>query len=152
MEQQATSRTHLRVTYEGVGPVYWSGAPESFGLQDRSGVLHRGGPDADGAVAFAFALDVKPGRSDAPVFVGPFAHGPPGKRFLYLGWRNRDGAFAQRLIIPLSAISWDQVRQAASAGAPLSCRLIDKHPRATSTGANIGGTRNVVWTVGPSNG
>jgi len=142
----------FHVTYDGVGPVFWDGAPERFGLQDRSGVLHRGAPDTDGAVAFAFALDVKPGRSDAPVFVGPFAHGPPGKRFLYLGWRNRDGAFAQRLIIPLGAISWDQVRQAASSGAPLASRLIDHHPRATSTGANIGGTRHVVWTVEPPNG
>jgi len=135
------------VVYDGVGPVFWDRDPDRFGLQDASGALHPGQPDAEGGVAFEFSLDVKPGRADAPVFVGPFAHGPPAKRFLYLGWRNRDGAFAQRLIIPLASISWEQVGQAQGAGAPLVCRLVDKHPRATSTGANIGGTRQVVWQV-----
>jgi len=140
------------VTYDGVGPVYWDGDPEAFGLQDKSDVLHLGDLDADGSITFVFSLDVKPGTSGAPVFVGPFAHGPPGKRFLYLGWRNRDGAFAQRLILPLGSIGWDKVRQALGSGEPLACRLVDKNPRATSTGANIGGTRPVDWTVGIPSG
>ncbi len=148
MEKQATARIDLRLTYDGVGPVFWSGDAGAFGLQDKSEVLHPGEPEPDGGVSFAFSLQVKPGRTDAPVFVGPFAHGPPGKRFLYLGWRNRDGAFAQRLIVPLGSIGWDHVRQALEAGAPLVCRLVDKHPRATATGANIGGTRHVEWRVG----
>jgi len=152
METQARSRIEFRVTYDGVGPVFWNGEPASFGLQDQLGVLHQGALDADGAVSFAFSLDVKPGRSDAPVFLGPFAQGPPAKRFLYLGWRNRDGAFAQRISLPLGSIGWDLIRSALSSGDPLVCRLIDKHPRATSTGANIGGARHVAWTVGTRNG
>jgi len=147
LEQAATARIDLRVTYDGVGPVFWSGGPDAFGLQDKSGVLHCGEVDADDGVTFAVSLNIKPGRSDAPIFLGPFAHGPPGKRFLYLGWRNRDGAFAQRLGLPLGSIGWDLVRQALTSGAPLVCRLVDKSPRATSTGANIGGMRQVEWRL-----
>jgi hypothetical protein len=152
MGAQASSRIDLKVIYDGSGPVYWSGDPNDFGLQDQSGVLHLGDRDPDGATSFTFSLAVKLGRADAPVFVGPFAHGPPGKRFLYLGWRNREGAFAQRLILPLGPIGWDQVRLAVGAGQPLVARLVDRHPRTTSTGANIGGTRHVAWTVGSASG
>ncbi len=150
MEKRAKSRIDLRVTYDGAGPVFWSGYPDHFGLQDASGVLHRGEAEPGGAVIFAFSLEVKTGSAGSPVFVGPFAHGPPAKRFLYLGWRNHDGAFAQRLILPLGPIGWDLVRQALSSGDPLVCRLVDREPRATKTGANIGGTRHVDWKVGAS--
>ncbi len=150
MEKLETSRLNLRVTYDGEGPVFWSGDPDKFGLQDTSGALHPGVTEADGAVTFAFSLEVKTGHTGVPIFLGPFAHGPPGKRFLYLGWRNHDGAFAQRLILPLSPIGWDQVRGALGTRVPLVCRLVDKGPRATRTGANIGGTRHVEWDVGSS--
>ena len=36
------------------------------------------------------------------MLVGDFAHGKPAERFLYLGWRNAAGGFAQRLKLPLS--------------------------------------------------
>jgi len=147
MGKLETSRLAFEVIYDGVGPVFWSGGADSFGLQHVAEVLHRGEPNPDGAVCFKFSLELKTGNAAAPVFVGPFAHGPPGKRFLYLGWRNSNGAFAQRLILPLTSISWDLVRQARAADAPLVCRLVDKEPRATKTGANIGGTRQVTWAV-----
>jgi hypothetical protein len=147
MDKPETSRIAFNVNYDGVGPVFWSGGADSFGLQDTAEVLHRGEPMPDGAVCFKFSLQVKTGRAGAPVFVGPFAHGPPAKRFLYLGWRKSDGAFAQRLILPLTSIGWDLVRQALASGDPLVCRLVDKEPRATKTGANIGGTRHVAWEV-----
>ncbi len=148
MEGLGKSRVDLRVIYDGVGPVFWNGEPDHFGLQDSAGVLHQGQPQADGAVSFTFPLLVKAGSGGLPVFEGAFAHGPPRKRFLYLGWRNREGAFAQRLILPLDSIGWDLVRQAVESGHPLVCRLVDKAPRATKTGANIGGTRHVTWNVG----
>jgi hypothetical protein len=58
----------------------------------------------------------------APNFLGPFAHGPRGARFIYLVWR-RAGAPLGRSKIPLGSITW---AQAASAETPeLRVRLID---------------------------
>jgi hypothetical protein len=136
------------VRYDGVGPVHWSGGPDDFGLQDKAGLLHPGGLGADSVVSFAFSLEVKDDDAVAPNFLGDFAHGPRNDRFLYLGWRNRTGEFAQRLKLPLNAIGWDAVRRARETGEALSCVLVDKNPKATSTGANIGGTRPVEWAVG----
>jgi hypothetical protein len=151
LEKRAQSLIDLRVRYDGAGPVYWNGGPRDFGLQDKSGILHRGEADPDGGLSFELSLEVKPGSSEAPVFVGLFAHGPPTRRFLYLSWRNREGEYAQRLKIPLGSIGWDEVRHARSSGEPLVCVLVDRHPQATSTGANIGGTRRVAWKVGTPN-
>lgn len=152
MEKPEPSPIRLRVRYDGAGPVHWNGGAGDFGLQDNSGLLHPGAPDADGGVSFDLSLEVKPGSAATPVLVGPFAHGPASGRFLYLGWRNRGGEFAQRLKIPLGPIGWDEIRRASGADAPLVCVLIDKNPRATSTGANIGGTRQVTWSVARSGG
>ena len=137
----------FRLRYDGAGPVHWSGGPEHFGLQDKAELLHAGAADPDGGVSFDFTLEAKSGSSAAPVFVGPFAHGPAGGRFLYLSWRNRTGEYAQRLKIPLASIGWAEIKRAREGGKRLFCLVVDHHPRATLTGANIGGTRQVTWTV-----
>jgi hypothetical protein len=137
----------LQLVYDGAGPVHWDGGAGAFGLQDKAEVLHAGSPCAGGAVAFDFTLRVKAVDADAVVLVGDFAHGKPGERFLYLGWRNAAGNYAQRLKVPLSAITPDQVRRAVVDGKPLAATLVDHHPKATSTGANIGGTRPVAWAL-----
>ena len=93
----------LQVRYHGTGPLVWSGGPGDFGVQDKAGSLHLGRAGPDGAVVFDLSLQVKPGDAGAPVFLGPFAHGRPDDRFLYLGWRNADGGFAQRFKLPLGA-------------------------------------------------
>lgn len=135
----------LQLVYDGAGPVHWDGGPGAFGLQDKAEVLRPGVPGAGGAVVFDFTLQVKSADADAVVLVGDFAHGKPADRFLYLGWRNAAGHFAQRLKLPLNTLTPDQVRQAVVEGRPLTATLVDHHPRATSTGANIGGTRPVAW-------
>jgi len=139
----------LRLTYDGKGPAIWTPAPGAFGLQDRDGVLHAGTPGPGGTTMFDFALTPKPHPSSgALVLAGDFAHGPPAARFLYLGWRHPNGAFAQRLKLPLAGIGWPDVTAAIGGGRPLAATLVDHHPRATSTGANIGGTRPVAWALG----
>ena len=137
----------LQVVYDGAGPAHWDGGAGAFGLQDKAAVLHPGTPCAGGAVAFDFTLRVKSVDASGVVLVGDFAHGPPAGRFLYLGWRNAAGNFAQRLKLPLSTITPYQVRQAVTDGKLLTATLVDHAPRATSTGANIGGTRAVTWTL-----
>jgi hypothetical protein len=148
MAKAAESLVRFTLKYDGLGPVYWVNDPAHFGIQDKDGVLHQGRTDKDGVVAFDFALELKPGTGGAPVFTGEFAHGSPAERFLYLGWRNTQMAFAQRLKIPLSPISRDDVEKAQTTGRPLVATVIDKTPKAATTGANIGGTRAVTWTVG----
>ncbi len=139
---------HLRLIYDGAGPIHWSRAPGAFGLQDKDAVLHLGTAGAKGTVVFDFTLQVKAGSGDALVLTGDFAHGPPSARFIYLGWRNEQGAFAQRLKLPLSGITWSEVREARRRGEPLVGTLVDHHPRVTTTGANIGGTRPMSWRLG----
>jgi len=101
---------------------------------------------ADGRVEFGFSLEVKDG-APTPNFLGDFAHGPRDGRFLYLSWRNQTGEYAQRLKLALNTIGWDLVSRARETGQPLACVLVDKSPKATSTGANIGGVRAVEWAL-----
>ena len=136
----------LQLVYDGKGPAIWTPAPGAFGLQDKAGALHPGKPAAAGAVVFDFTLQVKSLDSEIAVLTGEFAHGSPAERFLYLGWANTAGGFAQRLKLPLFNITSAQVREALARGTPLMATLVDHHPRATSTGANIGGARSVDWT------
>ena len=138
----------LRLTYDGIGPVHWCRDPRAFGVQDKDAVLHVGTPGPRGTTVFEFSLVARPhAASGALVLGGDFAHGPPAARFLYLGWRNAQGAFAQRLKIPLSSISSTDIEAAVASGRTLEATLVDHHPRATTTGANIGGTRQVAWAL-----
>jgi hypothetical protein len=147
MPKQANDPLRIRLVYDGVGPVFWNGGPDAFGLQDKAAVLHPGTPGAGGAIVFDFTLQAKPAESGAVVLSGDFAHGPPSARFLYLGWRNVEGHFAQRLKLSLATIGWEDVQQAFARQVPLAGTLVDHHPRATSTGANIGGSRPIAWAL-----
>ena len=146
MAKPAGTQINFTLKYDGLGPVHWVNDPAQFGIQDKDAVLHQGRTERGGVVAFDFSLELKSGGA-TPVFTGDLAHGSPSERFLYLGWRNAQGAFAQRLKIPLGSIGWDDVRKAQEIGKPLVATLVDKTPKATSTGANIGGARKVVWKI-----
>ena len=135
----------IRLIYDGSGPVHWDGGADAFGVQDKAGVLHGGIPGPAGATIFDLVFQVKSQDSDAPVLSGDFAHGPPAARFLYLGWRNASGGFAQRLKLSLATLAWSDVRRAIERQQPLVGTLVDHHPKATSTGANIGGSRPISW-------
>ena len=53
-----------------------------------------------------------PRSSTPPVFLGPFTHGPPAGRFLYISWTGEvDGQrrMFRRMKIPLATITWDQI-------------------------------------------
>jgi hypothetical protein len=134
----------LRLVYRGGGLVGWRGGPDDFGVQDTSGSLCAGVPGDDGSVVFDLSVEVKPGKGVAPVLVGPLAHGPPTERFLYLSWRNASGEYARRLKLPLGSIACSDIDAARRADQPLVGELVDQ-PRVTSTGAQIGGRRAVVW-------
>jgi hypothetical protein len=145
MAKPPLEQVRLQLIYRGAGPVFWSGGPSEFGVQDKAGALRLGEPAPDGGLRFDLTLEVKPEGTGAPVFVGPFAQGPANERFLYLSWRNLTGGYAQRLKLPLGSIAWRDIQAARAADRPLIGELADWAPKATSTGANIGGTRPIVW-------
>lgn len=145
-----TQALRLRLIYDGKGPVIWTPAPsaaDAFGLQDKAAALHPGSPGPGGAVVFEFTLGAKLAEDGAIVLSGDFAHGPPAARFLYLGWRNAAGHFAQRLKIPLAGITGELATRSQQSQQPVTARLVDHAPKATRTGENIGGTRVVEWTL-----
>lgn len=148
MSQQSKDSIRIRLIYDGVGPVTWGGDPRGFGVQDKAGVLHAGSPGPGGTVVFELQFQAKSNGSDTAVLTGSFAHGPPSGRFIYLGWRDLLGGFAQRLKLPLGTITWGDICAAISVQRPLVGTLVDHHPKATSTGANIGGTRPITWSMG----
>ena len=74
-------------TFEGQGRVH-------VGVQRAKEVVDLVPGDADEAV-FEFEVEVRPGRDGNPDFFGPYVHGRPGARFLYLSWGSvgDDGSF-----------------------------------------------------------
>jgi Family of unknown function (DUF5990) len=143
MTRPPAEGVRLRIVYLGDPLPGWRGGPGAFGVQDKSNALFPGA-GADGSVVFDLAVELKPGDGPAPVFVGPLAHGPAAKRFLYLSWRNPTGEYARRLKLPLGPITWTDIAAASAANQPLTAELVDQ-PKLTSTGVHIGGTRAVVW-------
>jgi hypothetical protein len=146
MPKQEARNVTLRIVHDGVPPNVWGGGAKLFGVQDKANVLYPGKARKDGHVVFEIALAVQPGKTGEPVFTGDFAHGPPKERFLYLSWRNTNGAYAQRVKIALGAITWDQLDKAK--GKPLVGEVAPSPPQKPSSTVNVGGTRKVTWSVG----
>lgn len=133
----------LRIVHDGVPPNVWDGDAQNFGVQDKENVLYPGKARADGSIVFEVTLELKPERTAAPVFVGDFAHGKPKERFLYLSWRNSNGAYAQRLKVPLNGITWSAIEKAN--GKPLTGQLAPSR-KGVPGATNVGGMRAVTWT------
>jgi hypothetical protein len=135
----------LRIVYDGTPPNVWDGGAKDFGLQDKANVLHLGKAERGGHVVFDLAIDVKPERTAKPVFLGDFAHGSPKERFLYLSWRNANGAYAQRLKLPLGGITWSGIDEAQKKA--LIGEVAASSKLRVPGGTNIGGTRAVTWKL-----
>jgi hypothetical protein len=143
MAKPDTLTIRLRIVYDGTPPNVWDGSATDFGLQDKANVLHLGKTERDGRVVFEVDLAVKPEKSAKPVFLGDFAHGPPKERFLYLSWRNANGAYAQRLKLQLGVIGWSDLEKAKDK--PLVGEVAPSSKPRVPGGTNIGGTRAVRW-------
>ena len=78
-----TSHVKVRLIHDGVQP----GAPVpervNFGIQDKKSAVQSGKPSKGGLLLFEIDIAVKT-SSSSPVLSGPFVHGPPPGRFLYL--------------------------------------------------------------------
>jgi hypothetical protein len=143
MAKQQTLTVRLRIVYDGAPPNVWDGGAEDFGLQDKENVLHFGRAEPGGQVVFDVAISVRPDRAARPVFLGDFAHGPPKERFLYLSWRNANGAYAQRLKLPLGGITWSDIDSAHMK--PVIGEVAASSKPRVPGATNVGGTRAVAW-------
>ena len=98
--------------------------PAEFGPQERIEAGMQRGEEieqsqapAGEALEFAGELRLKAAvrqGSAAPVFLGPWTHGPPAGRFLYISWTGEAGGRRQmfrRMKIPLKTISWEQIER-----------------------------------------
>lgn len=98
-----------------------------FGVQDQSQRLTNGDKRPDESLAFTVPIIVKgmPGIA-SPDFAGPFAHGTPQQRFLYLSLGTQQGRVWQwirRIKVPLSGITWTHVEEAGSNGGILEASI-----------------------------
>lgn len=96
------------------------------GVQHRQEVVQLVSGDA-AAACWDLDVDVVPGLDGKPDFRGPWVHGKPGDRFVYLSWGElgADGAFSsfRRAKIMLMAIDEALVHEAVSTGTILEGRL-----------------------------
>jgi hypothetical protein len=84
------------------------GKPTVFGLQDKKRTLLPGELEANGALRFDFEANANAEGTDGVRLTGPYVHGSPADRYLYLGWRPLDGpddAWIRRWKISLMGIS-----------------------------------------------
>jgi hypothetical protein len=127
-------RLSLRLIHDATPPSVSPDEPLHFGLQDSKGQVHPGARQPEGTLRFDLTLEIKPGAAASPpIFIGPFAQGPPASRFLYLSWK-RDGKseapWAWRIKIPLSGIGWPEIRAAGKSDARLEANVIGRRPHA----------------------
>ncbi len=97
-----------------------------LGIQRGDTVIEDVPGDADG-VTFSVPLRVRPNpRSGQANFLGPFAHGTPDERFLYLCWGERNGEEWEnfrRAKVPLKHIDWDRLQRPLETGEPIEMTL-----------------------------
>ena len=75
----------------------------------------------DGDVSFDLSLVLAENRKDGlPIFQGPFAQGPPAKRFVYIDVGTyagqKDTQWARRMIVPLGGITRALITKVLSRG------------------------------------
>lgn len=136
-----TSIVKIRLIHDGVQPGPRVPEPVDFGIQDKKGGVHAAKHSKGGLLLFEMDIAVKAARA-SPVFSGPFVHGPPGGRFLYLSWKKRgqhEHPWAWRIKMPLGGISWPLVRQAQKDRHCLEANVVGRRPHSPDS---------VVWRVG----
>ncbi len=124
-------KIRVRLLHDGAQPGPPLDEALSFGVQDVKRGVHPGTAGSGGTRRFDLELDLRAADTDRPVFSGPFAHGSPAARFLYLSWKRQEAAAAPwgwRIKIPLSSIGWNEVREAERDGMVLVADVTGRRP------------------------
>ncbi|MEM7221477.1 MAG: DUF5990 family protein [Pseudomonadota bacterium] len=89
-------------------------------------------------------------KDGGPNFLGAYAQGTPGERFLYLNWGQLqgDGSFdyPSRAKVHLSHISWQDIEKADKAGKPLTAELTMTDQRGNPICATVR-PENISWKL-----
>jgi hypothetical protein len=100
-----------------------------FRLQRGRSELISPSRESASSIAFDFTLRVEPGAGgDAPRLLGPFAQGPPARRFVYVNSGKRAGQFDsrwdRRAKVQLGGVDASLIEQAAAtAGAFIEAQI-----------------------------
>jgi len=81
----------LRIRTALVPPKVRDGVETAFGIQDKARNLTPPVLDAEGTATFEVSVAPHCDAATDLDWSGPFVHGKPGERFLYLGWRPTAG-------------------------------------------------------------
>lgn len=133
----------VRVRLRELPPLPRGEGPTDVGLQDKAGALVTAEPIRGGGLAAETQILLVP-RADAVDFCGPFVHGRPGERFLYLNWKRRTAEaspWLQRVKIPLAGIRPAIAQAAASGAGVLEANVTGRRPHDTAP---------VVWSLRPA--
>jgi hypothetical protein len=97
-------------------------------------------------LVFEFSVRARDDQGDMPNFLGPFAHGPVGGRFVYVNSGTsagqHDSPWTRRAKIPLGTITWSLIRKGSVLEARIAGTGRDGGP-ACATVPLLGGGWNV---------
>lgn len=103
-----------------------------LGIQKGREVIDDVPADAE-TVTFTATFQVGDLKTGQPNFLGPYAHGKPESRFLYLSWGERKNEWEMfgRAKVPLAHLDWDRLDKFWRTGEPilLSVSMTDARGR-----------------------
>ncbi|WP_158934101.1 DUF5990 family protein [Burkholderia sp. S171] len=124
---------HVTLTCNSLPPI---GEAANVGLQDKEQHVHAGTRKRDGSFEFECVVQVRDKGDGSIDFAGPFVHGTPAARFVYLSWKRTVASatpWVQRVKIPL-------VFNAADLGTATAIH-------ADITGRRPHATELIIWTI-----
>jgi Family of unknown function (DUF5990) len=102
----------LRIVLENPPPDIDFGLQQGGGNDYQTIQIQR---STTGDLSFEFSVRVREGKEGQPNFLGPFVHGSPQERFVYIdigtyaGQQNTQ--WSRRLKVPLKSITWDLIKK-----------------------------------------
>jgi hypothetical protein len=120
--------------------------PVRFAIQRGKDELLEGKAVGAKQLVFEFSVRARDDGSGAPNFLGPFAQGPVGGRFVYVNsgtmGGDMDADWQRRAKVPLSGITWTMIKKGLIIEARIAGTARDGGP-ACATVPLLGGG----WTV-----
>ena len=105
-----------------------------IGIQDKALAVHAGRTAKDGTIYFECEVEARmDGLTKTLDFRGPFVHGTPQSRFLYVSWKKRVPSAAPwywRIKIPLSSVAVKDITS-LKASETLIADITARRPHAT---------------------